>query len=407
MKLSGNSIRTAVVICSLLAVGSEAPAQSGTDAAASGLSAFRSGWRQRVLGGGGQKGGLPMQGNAWVPAQPVSTQISLGPVADAGGQPVTETEMAADGMQVVPGPAPPLPNEPGTCPTCGGGFDVGPGSVGCGDSCGSCDAGCGPWGYRTPPWIHHFSLSVGVQGFKGPVDQGVNGNFGFNEAIDWSAPLSRNSLVGYQVGVRAAHSDFEGDQVQRLRTGDREQVFLTAGLFRRAPCGGWQWGVGYDYLHDHYYYGGVDLGQIRTELSWSHCNLWDVGFWSAIGTTDDYGSDQPTLRLEPTDLFAFFYRQHIACGGEGRIWAGFTGEGDGLVGADLTVPLGRAWALQTNFNYLAPNSQSRLEGQMEESWGVAFSLVWYPGHDSRCELQSPYHPFFRVADNSVFMVDLH
>ena len=88
-----------------------------------------------------------------------------------------------------------------------------------------------------------------------------------------------------------------------------------------------------------------------------------------------------------------------------RFWAGFTGQSDGLIGADLVVPLGRGFALENKFNYLVPNQRSPLGGQMEESWGASIGIVWHPGRSARNELESPFYSLFNVADNPTFLVD--
>ena len=270
----------------------------------------------------------------------------------------------------------------------------------CDTGCGTCAVGCCP---RTG--LRQLSLLAGVHGFKGPVDRGINGNFGFHEGVNWGAPLVMCSTVGYQVGFQGVHSNFEGDQVTgALRGGTRNQLFLTAGLFRRPVCQGIQWGVVFDHLHDAYHFGTTDLTQVRTEMSWVSCNRWELGFWGAFGTSEDeLATRQGTL--VPTDLYAFFYRFPFTAGGNGRFWTGFSGNGDAIVGAGLAVPLGGSLTLENNFNYLVSSEGPAHGDQSEESWGVAIQLVWYPGKNARCSLVSPYRPVMSVADNSVFMVD--
>ena len=257
-------LRLAVI--GLLALGTPAVAQVEFSSAGSGLVPMRNNWQQRVLGGTGRTAHARAQSNVWGSIRSVSTAADGGAMLESGVPYDSQMGVLPDADQMAPeGWAPPGDYGPGV--TCDGGPVCG-GPV-CSDPCGGCSAGCGPVGCVTRPWMHHIALFLGVQGFKGPVDGGINGNFGFNEGLNWSAEFGRHSLVGYQVGFRAVQSNFEGDQVlfPFLRDGSREQLFLTAGLFRRAPGSGWQGGIVYDYLHDRYYYGSVDLGQIRTELS--------------------------------------------------------------------------------------------------------------------------------------------
>jgi hypothetical protein len=32
-------------------------------------------------------------------------------------------------------------------------------------------------------------------------------------------------------------------------------------------------------------------------------------------------------------------------------------------------------------------------------------LVWYPGRTALCQQRNPYRPLFKMADNSLFMVE--
>jgi len=282
------------------------------------------------------------------------------------------------------------------------------------DECGPCYegywGGCGWWG----PWgwkrgLREFSICFGMHGFKGPRDRGQNGNFGFHEGVNYGAPLGGITATGYQLGMLATHSNFSGGGPLSPTTGDRDQIFFTGGLFRRAVCGGWQWAVAVDVLQDTY---GetANLSQIRTEFSFVRVDRRELGFWGAFGTQDDRvttGDQERLGTLEPTDLYAFFHRRYFSGGGEGRLWSGFTGHGDALIGGDIRVPLGTSWALENNFSYLIPKESRSENGWREETWAVNIHLVWYPGRAARSVRSNPYHPVLSVADNSVFMTDLH
>jgi hypothetical protein len=213
--------------------------------------------------------------------------------------------------------------------------------------------------------------------------------------------------------MQAVHSNFSGDRVAGvIRHGDRDQIFFTGGLFRRNMCRGLQGGIAFDLLHDSYH-STADFSQIRGEISLMLDGCRELGFWGAFGTrADQFLLEQPvlplparTMAMEPTDLFAFFYRRQFSNGGEGRLWGGFSGEGDGLLGADCTLAMGGSWALENSFTYLSPRQGKGAAGQREESWGVSIQLVWYPGRDAQCVLASPFRPLFSVADNSVFLLD--
>lgn len=267
------------------------------------------------------------------------------------------------------------------------------------------------------PWVEHLSVFAGAHGFKGPADFGRNGNFGLYEGLNYSAPLGGPWNIGYQVGVRVAHSDFAGHQTltwfdeDLLSRGSRAQMFLTAGLFHRPDCGRWQWSVLFDWMHDDYYVDS-DLLQIRHELSFFLDDAREIGYMGMYGVKDDLlllPSDPQRegqlryLDLSVLDRYVFFYRRHFCHGGEGRLWAGVSGYGDGLIGADVTLPLDWSWALEASFAYLAPNTGRGADGQMDESWSLTLGLVWYPGRPVDEALGDLFRSVQGVADNTTMM----
>lgn len=264
---------------------------------------------------------------------------------------------------------------------------------------GGWDIGC-PWN-----WWDELSLFAGPHSFKGPLDQGRNGNFGIQEGLNWGGPLWHLHGIGFQLGAQGVQSDFSGYNVNGDSDDNRNQVFATAGIFARAPNNhGWQLGVAFDWLQDNYYV-DVSLDQVRAELSYvTFCGS-EIGGWIASSSTTD-DDEQTGVTYEVTDLYALFFRQRVASGGEGRIWGGGTGDGNGLVGADFRVPLNNRWALAGAVNYIIAQDGAGGEGLQEEAWGLTVNLVWHPFRP-RCGASNngPYRPLLNVADNTTFMVD--
>jgi hypothetical protein len=252
-----------------------------------------------------------------------------------------------------------------------------------------------------------------VDGFKGPLDRGHNGNFGVNEGLNLARPLGDPWGCGYQVGANFVQSDFSGAPIfsslgDNAEAPFRKQYFATAGVFRRTQCRGFQWGVAYDYLHDIYYQ-NANMQQIRSESGYVLDQTYEIGYFGAYGVggdTDRVKVSGTNGRLNPTDMYALYIRRNFENGGDGRLWVGATGNGDGLLGVDLWVPLGKGFALENRINYLIPQP-GRDNGniQTNESWGLLVQLVWYPGQNAKCQQQNPYRPMFNVADNSLFMVN--
>lgn len=265
-----------------------------------------------------------------------------------------------------------------------------------GDDC------CAPVDCRPCRPMPILSLSAGVHGFKGPADQGRNGNFGFQEGVNWSSSVLGTG-ISYQIGMNATQSNFSQDQTPgELHDGERDQIFLTTGLFHRAVCGGLQWGLVYDYLRDGYLE-NFELHQFRAETSVVFEEGGEFGFWGAFGANSDdfhYGA------VEATDVYAFFLRKTVDNGGQGRLWFGWTPQGP-LVGGDLRIPLGAQFALENSFNYLIPqgnNYDDTSLDQKHEAWSLAVNLVWYMGRNP-CLHTSPVRALMPVADNSYFLIN--
>jgi len=278
--------------------------------------------------------------------------------------------------------------------------------------CDECTAGyeIQAWEHPYCRWALDLSLLAGIHGFKGPLDQGRNGNFGIHEGLNFGMPLFE--VLGYdlgaQLGVNAVHSNFAGDQASGMfRSADRNQFFLTGGVFHRKLEGGFQSGVVFDLLFDNYY-AKAALKQIRSDSSFVlPGGKREIGYFGAYGTGGDNFVllDRRSIFQQPTDVFAVYYRRYFEGGGDGRLWAGMTGRGDGIVGAEMRAPLGKNWAVENRFNYLIPKQGRGEDGAVQESWGLVMQIVWYPGQSARCVRCSPYRPMLNVADNALFMTD--
>ncbi len=113
------------------------------------------------------------------------------------------------------------------------------------------------------------------------------------------------------------------------------------------------------------------------------------------------GAEEVTWR--GIDQYNIFFRRHFNHGGEGRVWGGFTGHGDGLVGADMRIPFACSFAIEPSFEYLIPKSGS--DSFAQEGFNVSINLVWYLHCRARRADCSPFRPVLNVADNGTFMVN--
>ena len=266
-----------------------------------------------------------------------------------------------------------------------------------------------------------FNFFAGVQGFKGPLNfastdptnpnvRSGSGSFGFYEGFNEGRSLKR--LLGWdlaaQLGVRATQSNLSGSE---FTDETRQQVFVTGGLFRRVDYG-LQYGAVIDYMNTDWWY-QADLVQIRGELSWktSTCHVFGAQFMA--GVDDDTSSTtvrdstnalfSGSIAFEPTDQYRLFYRRLLNRSGDWSAFAGATDRDDGLLGANLNMPLTQKLLLNTSATFLIPREGNNSGGHQEESWNISMGLTYRPGGPKGCGRYC--RPLFDVADNGTFLVD--
>jgi hypothetical protein len=275
----------------------------------------------------------------------------------------------------------------------------------------ACDPCCSPPPLLCFPQLGNLELLAGVQGFTGSLNRGSSGSFGFHEGAQIGMPLF--GMASAELGVLTTQSNFDGSA---LTADDRQQLFLTAGGFRRVDWG-LQGGLVFDYLHDEWDY-SVDVGQLRGELSYVLPCGHDVGAWFTAGVNDAHSdvnfiapvTGGPQIvqtemrRFDVDDLFAFFYRRQFACGGEGRLFGGFTSESEGLIGGDFRFPINPCWAFEADFLYVAPNDTTAVPAYADETWNVSMQVVWTPW--SRNCGKNYDRPLLGVANNGSFVTKL-
>jgi hypothetical protein len=263
-----------------------------------------------------------------------------------------------------------------------------------------CDGVCIPRRF-----VDETALFLGVQGFTGPMDLGNNGNFGYHEGVNFAGHFGKwlglSPLgLGYQVGATFLQSDLNGNMANGVQTKERDQQFVTAGLFRRAHDGyGLQGGFVYDYMHDNYY-AKYSVGQIRAELSYLTLFGHEFGFWGAFSTHDGHAFvNNAFVGFQTIDMYNGFYRYIFSNGTQGRIWFGGTDNKQGIVGSDFRIPLTNRWDLWGWYNYVIPGHAGSV-GSMQQAWNLTINIVWYPGRRAAGVHQTPFRALFAPADNN-------
>ncbi|HXT59458.1 MAG TPA: DUF6666 family protein [Pirellulales bacterium] len=304
----------------------------------------------------------------------------------------------------------------GGCSTCGGDplFD----DHVCGPDCDQtncprlrpCDGICIPR-HR----VEEHSLFIGPQAFRGPLDLGRSNNFGFHEGVNFAGQFGRrlgfgHLGIGYQIGALFTQSNFYGNQVNGLETKERDQQFITAGLFRRARGRGYQGGAVFDYLHDNYYV-KYNVGQVRAELSYLTPCGHEFGFFGAFHVRPGRGAQANTAlgtlftqQFSTIDYYNLFYRYNLPNGSWGRVWGGGTANANGMIGADFRMPMTNKWDLSGMFNFLVPGGGGGIVAQNKEAWGLSLNLTWYWGRTRSGVHNGYYRSLFNVANNGLMFV---
>ena len=110
----------------------------------------------------------------------------------------------------------------------------------------------------------------------------------------------------------------------------------------------------------------------------------------------------PFTTFVPLDTYRFFYQHHVAQTGaivEG--FGGLSGQSQGLLGANMWVPITERILLRTNATLLIDDSAGS-DANVDEGWNVSAGLVCYP--KGWCRWRKAYHrPMFDPADNGSFL----
>lgn len=291
------------------------------------------------------------------------------------------------------------------------------------DSCGDMGCGCGLRSHGSGMNECRLRLSVGALAFSNAMNfagAGTNpwsgdgsGSFGFQESLQWSTPIPGlfYGEMGAQVGVRTVQANLEGAE---FTADGRSQVYLTAGMFRRADYG-LQGGLVVDYLAERWYL-NTDLVQLRGELSYMFEPCHEFGFRFANGMQSSSSggfilNDAGTLvstsgTLTALNQYRLFTRhmldQESATFFE--ISAGWTDKKHAVIGAMIETAICSQVNLQSSFNLGIPGDAVAVADHQQEQWQAGLMLVWTPSRSCFSGLQDYYRPLFEVADPGSFWV---
>jgi len=234
---------------------------------------------------------------------------------------------------------------------------------------------------------------------------------GFYGGFNLGLPLCQvtGGILSGQVGIRSVQTNFNGSE---FTPENRDQLFITAGFFRRVDYG-LQGGVVADVLHEEWFTEN-DIVQIRGELGWVFGSGRTLGVRFATNTQDDItdgtfnGNSFTNLVTSTEDTYRIFLRQERVGSGFGEIFVGTSELDQTIVGLDFDVAVTEHVGVQAGFNYYLNNeglpagTTNVVGGNSAESFNVFIGLVFRPR--GRAFYNWYERPLFSVADNGSLLI---
>ena len=296
----------------------------------------------------------------------------------------------------------------------------------CGDSggyflqdccgCGSCAAGGGYWTGPLGRALRTGSYFFGATAFRHPSfespvgpDLQQDSNFGAYAGFNLGIPLSRlfGGRISGQFGLRSVQTNFSGASFTEA---NRDQLFVTAGLYRRVDYG-LQAGLVVDVLAEEFYTES-DIAQLRGEVSWAYPNGGAIGFRFTSSQQDDSssgifnGTSFSNFNSTTDENYRFFLRKILPTGGWEEIFAGWTTNDHFAIGADFDIPVSEFIALEAGavlyLSDLEDPAGNLGNTRIDDSFNLYVGFAFRP--QGRSYYRSYDRPLLPVADNGTFII---
>ena len=228
-------------------------------------------------------------------------------------------------------------------------------------------------------------------------------SFGLYGGFNFGLPLCRLTcgVLSGQLGVRAVSSELDGNS---FFSDNRDQTFITAGLFRRVDYG-IQFGVVADILREEWF-AETETVQLRGDISWVYPSGCALGFRFTNGVQDDNsigtiaGAGFTGLNTSTIETYRFYYRHASNCGGYSDFSLGWSDDDHFVLGLDYDMPISNTVSLQSSMTYLAGDdvpATSPFAGNGNEAWNLSVGFAYRP--QGRRWYRRYDRPMFNVADN--------
>lgn len=258
-------------------------------------------------------------------------------------------------------------------------------------------------------------VNVAYDDFRGIPDGTWNGNTGALIGANFGASLF--DLFGVQAGGSYGVYDWQGrgPVAEHDSNGVQQQGFLTAGIFRRAPClSGVQGALAFDLMLNKNF--GVfalnpSIGQFRFQGGYLFRGCNEFGFW---GTYAVHTSHRPVYQIEDTfraiSQINLFWRHIFTNCAEAIVWGGLPYEkslmfphqraGRYIVGGAVRAPLTERLNVEAHGVYMGPSGNREKRFHNYDA-NICIGLSYSFGSRG-AKMARPYLP---VANNSNFLVD--
>jgi hypothetical protein len=278
-----------------------------------------------------------------------------------------------------------------------------------------CDeAGCGGC------WDNMYVFSAG-DSWMGPIDDDDANNFGMRFGFNLGMPLSECRGIGVQLGGSYGIYNFHGRDSGAEQSSIEEQLFITAGVFKRAdlcaPCPTQlSWGIVYDHLiadnigEDAW---EIGLGQIRWQCGYALSFSDEVGLMGSFRTGDDEvdGTSNNEDATSAIDQGSVFWHHKWVWGTDTTVYTGITEDvGAWIFGMRGEVPVSNCVSLFGGVHYILPSTSGGGDNDQfaQEIWNVSVGVAYYPGGNavSKSVAGRRWMPLMPVADNGSFALDI-
>jgi hypothetical protein len=283
---------------------------------------------------------------------------------------------------------------------------------------GSCcdDAGCGGL-------LDNLYLFAASDGWMGPIDDDDGNNFGFRFGFNAGVPLSECRGIGMQFGMSYGLYNFHGRDVGGEESMVEEQLFLSAGVFKRADwCAAcpdrWVWGLVYDHMvTDNTGEEGWEigrLGQVRWQLGYALSVSDEVGVFGSLRMWEDTvdGTSNNADDVRALDQGSVYWHHKWCSTADTTAYIGIADDpGEWVFGAKGEVPLSNCVSMFGTVHYVLPSTSGGGDHDAfaQEFWNVSAGIAYFPGGNamSKTVAGRRWMPLMPVADNGSFGMSIH